>query len=216
MKENEPGTAAVRAKTLWLKIRQHRTWLGVTCVSIFSLAAIAGWGVSYRYPCCAGWAILERRQTWLTKGYQIAFGRGQLELSCVTIQLWEDAERTRQEFLETGAQPVVGWYDERRQPDAVAMSCIPIDPFWNRLGIYRTSDSALAGDSNSPTGIVLPFWLVTFLCISVSAPFYRRAFRRYQINAIVRRGGCRTCGYDLRHSGAICSECGSPRPGPNA
>lgn len=166
------------------------------------------WVIGYLSPFRTGRAVLAYHHVWLTKGHEVACASGEIQLSLTVRQYWEgDAESSLNEFLDTGPVPVTGWYCERILPYAIAASS-PTDSAMEHMGIYLVSER-LVSDDERPTGIIIPCWLLMALSLGIASPVYVGCFNRRRAEGRLLKGCCARCGYDLRASNCVCSECGT-------
>ena len=164
------------------------------------------WLISYLSPFRTGRTVLAYHSVWLTKGYEAAVARGKIEVSMKVRQYFDgDSEPTLHEFLDTGAGPITGWYRERILSVAGDTSSRPV---WAHLGIYLVSERLLS-DDGTPTGIIMPCWILMALSLGIASRFYLAFFRSRRVWRRLLHGRCPECGYDLRASGRVCPEWGS-------
>jgi hypothetical protein len=109
-----------------------------------------------------------------------------------------------------GPQPTAGWafghYSARLQDREWGMSG---SGHWSFLGL-RTG-TFLGAATSSPVActvryVVLPHWLIAAIAAVMPAQFLRRQERRLGRR---KKGGCASCGYDLRATPGRCPECGT-------
>jgi len=86
------------------------------------------------------------------------------------------------------------------------------EPRWT-LGGFNFGAQSSASPRWRYEGLVVPHWV---LFLVLAWPVYRRLRHAWILRQRRRKGLCRYCGYDLRASGDICSECGHSRREPTA
>jgi len=138
------------------------------------------WLISYLSPFRTGRTVLAYHHVWLTKGYEVAVARGKIEVSMTVRQYFDgDSEPSLNEFLDTGAGPITGWYCESILPYAV-VGDTSSGSVWAQLGIYSVSERLLS-DDGSPTGIIMPCWILMTLSLAIASPFYVALFRSRRV-----------------------------------
>ena len=127
-------------------------------------------------------------------------------LSSYKGQVW--AERDRWIYKPAGPERKLSAFADSRQASGME----PYQKVFG-FGVYRYVN----GDNNwdpsiiTTIGAIVPSWFLVALFLML--PVLWRA-RQYRLAALVKRGACTKCGYNLTgNTSGVCPECGSPIEG---